>query len=152
MWKNSPITSCLEDKVILCYRIYNRVINAGFLQLWRGIRMIISERIFKLMDEKGVSQLQLAEKTGIAQSTISDWKRKKTNPSSDKIMAICDVLDVSPFELLQDTIPSKGAGEVDFLIASEGTAEYAVLKKMEKLNKKTKEELTNYVKGLRNKK
>ena len=67
-------------------------------------------------------------------------------------MAICDVLDVSPFELLQDTIPSKGAGEVDFLIASEGTAEYAVLKKMEKLNKKTKEELTNYVKGLRNKK
>ena len=114
--------------------------------------MIISERIFKLMEEKGVSQLQLSAGTGIAQSTISDWKRKQTNPSAEKIMAICDVLDVSPFELLQDTIPSKGAGEVDFVIASEGTAEYQVLKKMEKLNKKTKEELTSYVKGLRNKK
>jgi transcriptional regulator with XRE-family HTH domain len=103
------------------------------------------------MEEKGVSQLQMSAATGIAQSTISDWKRKKTNPSADKIMAICDVLDVSPFELLQDTIPSKGAGEVDFLIASEGTAEFEVLKKMEKLNKKTKEELKTYVKKLKNK-
>ena len=114
--------------------------------------MIISERIFMLMEEKGVSQLEMATRTGIAQSTISDWKRKKTNPSADKIMAICDVLDVSPFEVLQDTIPSKGAGEVDFLIASEGTAEYDVLKKMEKMNKKTKEELKTYVKNLKNKK
>ena len=114
--------------------------------------MIISERMFKLMEQKGVTQLELSEKTGIAQSTISDWKRKKTNPSSEKIMAICDVLDVSPFELLQDTIPSKGAGEVDFVIASEGTLEYDVIKKMEKLNKKTKEELASYVKSVRNKK
>ena len=114
--------------------------------------MIISERIFMLMEEKGVSQLEMATRTGIAQSTISDWKRKKTNPSADKIMSICDVLDVSPFEVLQDTIPSKGAGEVDFLIASEGTAEYDVLTKMEKLNKKTKEELKTYVKNLKNKK
>ena len=113
--------------------------------------MIISARIFMLMEEKGVSQLELSAGTGIAQSTISDWKRKKTNPSAEKIMSICDVLDVSPFDLLQDTIPSKGAGEVDFLIASEGTDEYAVLKKMEKLNKKTKEELCTYVKNIKNK-
>ncbi len=114
--------------------------------------MIISERMFKLMEDKGVTQLELSTKTGIAQSTISDWKRKGTNPSSDKIMPICDALDVSPFDLLQDTIPSKGAGEVDFLIASEGTPEYEVLKKMEKLNKKNKEEFRTYVKNLKNKK
>ena len=114
--------------------------------------MIISERIFMIMEEKGISQLELSSKAGIAQSTISDWKRKKTNPSADKIMAICDVLDVSPFDILQDTIPSKGAGEVNFLIASEGTAEFEILKKMEKLNKKTKEELRKYVKGVKNKK
>lgn len=111
--------------------------------------MIISERIFKIMEDKGMSQLQFSNATGIAQSTVSDWKRKKTNPAADKIMTICDVLDVSPFELLQDTIPSKGAGEVDFLIASQGTSEYAVLKKMEKLSKKNKEKLSTYVKGLR---
>ena len=113
--------------------------------------MIISERIFMIMEEKGISQLELSSKTGIAQSTISDWKRKKTNPSADKIMAICDVLDVSPFDILQDTIPSKGAGEVNFLIASEGTAEFEILKKMEKLNKKSKDELVAHVKKLKNK-
>jgi len=104
------------------------------------------------METKGITQLELASQTGIAQSTISDWKRKKTNPSADKIMSICGVLDVSPFDVLQDTIPSKGAGEVDFLIASQGTPEYDVLKKMEKLNKKTKAEVATYVKNVKNKK
>ncbi|HBA49790.1 MAG TPA: hypothetical protein DCZ91_18740, partial [Lachnospiraceae bacterium] len=42
--------------------------------------MIISERIFELMDKKNVSRKRFSEETGIAQSTISDWKRKKTNP------------------------------------------------------------------------
>ena len=114
--------------------------------------MIISERLFKVMEEKGMTQLQFSAATGIAQSTISDWKRKKTNPAAEKIMLICDALDISPFELLQDSIPSKGAGEVEFIIASEGTAEYEVVKKMESLNKKAKDELVTYVKGLKNKK
>ena len=33
-------------------------------------------------------------------STISDWKKKKTNPVSDKILIISETLDVSPYELL----------------------------------------------------
>ncbi len=111
--------------------------------------MTISERIFMLMKEKGVTQLQLSTATGIAQSTISDWKRKKTNPSAEKIMSICDVLDVSPFELLQDTIPSKGAGEVDFLIASEGTKEYEMLKMMEDFDEASKDEIIKTAKKLK---
>lgn len=111
--------------------------------------MIISERLFKLMEDKGMTQLEFSAATGIAQSTISDWKRKKTNPAADKIMIICDALDVSPFDLLQDTIPSKGAGEVDFIIASQGTSEYAVVKKMEKLSKKAKDEVVSYVKKVK---
>jgi len=67
--------------------------------------MIISERIFKIMGENKITQLALSEKTGIGQSTISDWKTKKTNPSADKIMIICAALEVTPEELLQDTIP-----------------------------------------------
>ena len=37
---------------------------------------------------------------GIANSTVSEWKKKKTNPSSDKIMDICAVLGVTPEQLL----------------------------------------------------
>lgn len=65
--------------------------------------MTISERIFELMKQKNISQIQFAELTGIGQSTISDWKRKKTNPSADKIMTICNVLEVSPEYLLSGT-------------------------------------------------
>ena len=40
------------------------------------------------------------QRTGIAESSISDWKKKRTNPVSDKILIICEVLDVTPYELL----------------------------------------------------
>lgn len=66
--------------------------------------MIISERIFKIMGEKNITQLELSKITGIGQSCISDWKTKKTNPSADKIMIICAALEVTPEELLQDTM------------------------------------------------
>ena len=62
--------------------------------------MVISEKIFQLIKEKGMTQKQFALATGIAQSTISDWKTKHTNPAADKIMVICEVLDVTPVELL----------------------------------------------------
>lgn len=43
--------------------------------------MIISERIFYIMEQKNMSQLALSRRTGIATSNISDWK--KTNPKAD---------------------------------------------------------------------
>ena len=65
--------------------------------------MTISERIFELLEQQGMSQKAFAEKTGISQSCISDWKRKKTNPVSEKILIICEVLGVTPYELLGGT-------------------------------------------------
>ena len=62
--------------------------------------MIISEKIFELLKERGMNQKEFALATGISQSTISDWKTKGTNPAADKIMVICDVLGVTPVELL----------------------------------------------------
>ncbi len=60
----------------------------------------ISCKIFELLKERNMSQKEFAQKTGIAESTISDWKKKKTNPVSDKILIICEVLGVTPYELL----------------------------------------------------
>ena len=62
--------------------------------------MIISERIFKILLDKNMSQNAFAKRVGLASSTISDWKTKKTNPSADKIMDICMVLEVTPEQLL----------------------------------------------------
>ena len=38
----------------------------------------ISGRIFELLKEQNMSQKKFAQETGIAESTISDWKKKKT--------------------------------------------------------------------------
>ena len=62
--------------------------------------MIISERIFCIMDQKNMSQLELSRRTGIATSNISDWKKKKTNPKADCLLSICDALDITPEQLL----------------------------------------------------
>ncbi len=62
--------------------------------------MIISERIFKLLKEKNMSQNAFAKKVGLSGSTISDWKTKKTNPTAEKIMPICEALGVTPEQLL----------------------------------------------------
>ena len=62
--------------------------------------MIISERIFKILKDKNMSQNVFAKQVGLASSTISDWKTKRTNPSADKIMDICMVLEVTPEQLL----------------------------------------------------
>ena len=62
--------------------------------------MLISERIFKILKDKNMSQSAFAKQVGLAGSTVSDWKRKKTNPSADKIMDICMVLEVTPEQLL----------------------------------------------------
>ena len=62
--------------------------------------MIISERILKVIKERNMTQTEFAKKVGIGNSTISEWKKKKTNPTADKIMDICDVLQITPEQLL----------------------------------------------------
>ena len=62
--------------------------------------MTISDRIFEKLRQIHMSQKQFSEETGIPQSTISEWKSHKTNPTSEKIMQICTVLDVTPEWLL----------------------------------------------------
>lgn len=86
-----------------CQTLYNLVLSWGIeiKKYWRNENMqTISDRIFELLKELNMSQKEFAQKTGIAESTISDWKKKKTNPVSDKILIICEVLGVSPYDLL----------------------------------------------------
>lgn len=62
--------------------------------------MTISERILKVLKDRNMTQVEFAKRVGIATSTISEWKKKKTNPAADKIMNICNVLQITPEQLL----------------------------------------------------
>lgn len=64
--------------------------------------MNIYEKIFTRLEELHMSQIELSRRTGIATSTISDWRKKKINPQADKLVAICKALDMSLVDLLCD--------------------------------------------------
>ena len=70
--------------------------------------MNIYEKIFDRLEELHMSQIELSRRTGIATSTISDWRKKKINPQADKLVAICKALDMSLVELLCDEEEEKG--------------------------------------------
>ena len=65
--------------------------------------MTIRDRIFARISELEITQKEFAKRTGIPETTVSDWKKKKTNPTAEKILVICKVLDVTPYELLGGT-------------------------------------------------
>lgn len=48
----------------------------------------------KLMKAKGCTAYQVAKSTGIAQSTLSDWKSGKSIPKADKMQKIADYFGV----------------------------------------------------------
>ena len=64
--------------------------------------MNIYEKIFARLEELHMSQIELSRRTGIATSTISDWRKKKINPQADKLVDICKALDMALVDLLCD--------------------------------------------------
>ena len=64
--------------------------------------MKIYETIFARLEELHMSQTELSRRTGIATSTISDWRKKQINPQADKLVSICKALDMTLMELLCD--------------------------------------------------
>ena len=113
--------------------------------------MLISERIYKYMEERGMSQMEFATKTGISQSTVSDWRRKGTNPSADKILLICEVLDVSPYELLAGTENTKYKeyNQPDYMIVDKQSKEHTLIETYQNLDIASQRRLEGYMQALK---
>jgi len=62
--------------------------------------MTIRDRIFDRLAELNMTQKEFAKRTGIPETTVSDWKKKRTNPTAEKILIICKTLGVTPEWLL----------------------------------------------------
>lgn len=105
--------------------------------------MTISNRIFEILKKKKITQREFSEKTGIPQSTISDWKGKKVNPTSDKIMIICDVLEVSPYELLSGT-ENPNYVTPDYILINKGTDEHYLVENYRKLESERRSRVIGY--------
>ena len=55
----------------------------------------ITERITALRLERKWSEYQLAEKSGITQSTISSWSRQNAVPSIQNLEKICNAFQIT---------------------------------------------------------
>lgn len=62
--------------------------------------MTVRDRIFEKLEELNMTQKEFSKRTGIPETTISDWRKKRTNPMAEKILVICKVLGVTPEWLL----------------------------------------------------
>lgn len=49
----------------------------------------------RLMEERGITPYKVSKDTGIAQSTLSDWKNGKITPKADKLETLAKYFDVS---------------------------------------------------------
>lgn len=66
-----------------------------------------------LMKLNGYTAYKVSVETGIAQSTLSDWKKGKSTPKADKLQKIADLFKVSLNYLM--TGEEKEGGETYYL-------------------------------------
>ena len=87
--------------------------------------------------------------TGISRHTIFDWHKKNTNPGSDKIMVICEALEITPEELLIGRHKDNNFSMADIIVYTD-SIEAQILKGYRELSDSKKKRLLAYVSMLMN--
>jgi transcriptional regulator with XRE-family HTH domain len=67
-------------------------------------------RLARLRKERGFTQVELADKTGMIQALISDYERDKLRPYADVVVRLALALGISTDELLGVDRPKKPTG------------------------------------------
>ncbi|MBQ3899797.1 MAG: helix-turn-helix transcriptional regulator [Lachnospiraceae bacterium] len=115
--------------------------------------MTIGQKIFYLLEKKHMTQKEFSEKTGIATTTISDWRKKNTNPGSDKIMLICAALEISPEYLLAGVTEDSDRGRnLDYMVIPKGTEERELIELFNGMDWLDRKHLLEYARHAVNKK
>ena len=110
--------------------------------------MTIGERILLLLRERGMTQKEFSVKTGIPQSTSSEWRSKRLNLAADKIMIICEALDVDPVYLISGTKNVSRYEKTKSLVIYNDSDEYQMLLKYRNLCEDNKKRLQGYALAL----
>src|SRR5271170_5796099 len=61
----------------------------------------LGQRLARLRKERGLTQKQIAEKTGLIQELVSNYELDKLRLNADMILRFCEALGVSTDELLR---------------------------------------------------
>ena len=60
----------------------------------------IGARIRKFREDRGYSQIELAQLIGVSNSRVSNWEQGINRPDADILVDLCKTLNVSPSDLL----------------------------------------------------
>ena len=111
--------------------------------------MTVGQRIFELLKQKGMTQKEFSERTGIATTTISDWRKKNTNPGSDKILLICAALEVTPEYLLSGVAEDSDRGRnKEYIVIPQNTEERLLIEVFGKMDFEERTQLLAYAKKI----
>ena len=58
------------------------------------MKILVAQRIKELMKEQGLNQVQLAQKVGVKQNTISAWLLEKKEPCITSLWLLADYFEV----------------------------------------------------------
>lgn len=62
--------------------------------------LLIGAKIQEYRKKSGLSQEEFAEKIGVSRQAVSKWERDKAYPDLDRLVCICEILDVQVGELI----------------------------------------------------
>ncbi len=73
--------------------------------------MTFGERLQEIRKAGGLSQEQLAEKCNVTRQSVSKWELGQGYPETEKLLALCRILNVSLDHLMQDEMAGSSAPE-----------------------------------------
>ena len=118
-------------------------------KLYGDVKMTVGQRVFELLKQKGMTQKEFSERTGIATTTISDWRKKNTNPGSDKILLICAALEVTPEYLLSGVSEDSDRGRnKEYVVIPKNTEERLLIEVFGKMDFEERKQLLAYAKKI----
>ena len=82
-------------------------------------RQTLGRMISTLSKEKGMTQLELAEKMGVTDKAVSKWERELSFPDINSIPKLAEIFEVSVDELMQvktETKENIGKNKVDEIV------------------------------------
>ena len=70
-------------------------------------KQTIGKMISSLRKEKGMTQLELADKMGVTDKAVSKWERELSIPDINSITRLAEIFEVSVDELMQNKVEDK---------------------------------------------
>jgi transcriptional regulator with XRE-family HTH domain len=74
-------------------------VNTSFRSLENNFLDIV-ERVFELLKKNSMTAKDLSDETGIPQSTITEWKKSRSKPSTDALKKLSEYFNVTTDYLL----------------------------------------------------